>query len=209
MALPHMGGGSERPNTIRGWILNAPTCAPVSPRRQAIDNVGKLFAGDTFGWGSTTGADYLGMQSPRRRPILPTPRSNLLGDDDSFGERFQCTSHNAHRHPGRSPREVRKVHSNAPSEVDHPMFGLHDPFRKERLEPTGTSSTQDVFRAPAKSSYSYQSAEAPYPDDRDKFNFNKNDTMGSKVSEQQSRYQWPAWTVPQRPVRHPSEMVIA
>ena len=123
---------------------------------------------------------------------------------------FQCTSHISHQNPGKSPRVVRKIYSNAPSEVDHPMFGIHDPFRAERLgpNPTGTSMYQDVFIPPDKSKYSYQSAEAPYPDDRDKFNFNKKDTMGSHLSEQQSRYQWPAWSVPLKPIRHKNELAI-
>lgn len=213
MALPNIGSGGGSGHSIssmRGWILNAPTCAPVSPRRQARDDVGKLFVGNTDAWGSTSGADFLGVQSPRRRPILPSPRHNLLGDDVNSKEQFQCTSRNMHQNPGRSQRVVRKIYSNAPSEVDHPMFGIHDPFRKERLgpNPTGTSMYQDVYIAPEKSTYSYSSAEPPYPDDRDKFNFNKKDTMGSHLSEQQSRYQWPAWTVPLKPVRHKNELAI-
>jgi hypothetical protein len=208
MALPGMDAPSR--SSIRGWILNAPTCAPSTPRRQARDDVGEIFKGTTAEWGSTTGGDFLGMQSPRRLPCRPTPRGNLLGDDLSAEEQFQCTSHRAHSHPGRSPRDVRKIHSNAPSEIDHPLFGIHDPFRKERLGPMlDTSLYTTNFMAPSKSSYCYQSAEPPYPDTaQHNFTFNVKDTMASHISEQQSKFQWPAWSVPLKPVRRQNELKI-
>jgi len=194
---------------ITSWIINAPSCAPVSPRVPARDDVGKLFVGDATDWGSTSRADFMGA-APKERtiPYLPSPRSNLLGDD--FGEafdRFSCTSHRSHAPPGFSPREVRKTYSNAPSESDHPLFGLHDPFRKERLGPMiDRTLYSDNYMPPNKTSYVYSSAEPPYPDTaQHSFNFGM---RISHQSEQQSKYQWPAWTVPRKGVRRLNQLTI-
>lgn len=194
---------------MRGWILNAPTCAPISPRRsQGGGEVAAILgggSGNTYDWGSVARGDFSGRQNTGpTKPFLPSPRHDLLGGEDAGMSRFSCTSHMNHSHPGRSPREIRRIHSNAPSEPDHPLFGLHDPQRKKRLGPMLDSSlTLDTFRAPDKSAYSYASADPPYPDTAQyALSFNHEQKMSYHQSEQQNKYIWPKWTAPMK-VRKP------
>ena len=115
-----------------------------------------------------------------------------------------CTSHAMHQHPGLSPRVIRRVHSNAPSEHDHPLFGLHDPERKVRLgKMSDTSITMDNYARPSTTSYVYRAADPPYKDTAHHCTtFDPLATMGRHVSEQQSKYSWPRWTVLE-PTRKP------
>lgn len=195
MALPGISQSSTR-----GWILNAPTCAPVSPRRgQGGAGVAAILGGGNSGtgdWGSTARCDFGGVQGAPTKPFLPSPRHDLLGHDHTL--RFTSTAHTSHGNPGRSPREIRRIHSNAPSEPDHPLFGLHDPKRKERLGiMMDTSLTLDTFRAPQLSAYSFAQADPPYPDTaHHALSFDHDATMGRHQSEQQNKYMWPKWKAP-------------
>jgi hypothetical protein len=197
---------------MRGWILNAPTCATPRPgRSQGGYHVAALFGGGTGDWGSTTQTDYLGGQNAggQVKPWLPSPRGNLLYGGEEF-DRFQCTSHAQYTHPGRSPREIRRIHSNAPSEPDHPLFGLHDPMRKKRLgRMMDTSLTSDTYLPPRKTDYVYSRADPPYPDTaHESTSFDHHATMGMHKTEQQSKFSWPTAIVSPRSKRPLSQLVI-
>lgn len=196
-------------NSMRGWILNAPTCAPVTPRKAlgrdggpGKDVAAILSGGTTSDWGSTARCDFAGMKPDGpTMAYRPSPRSNLIGGDDDLS-RFSSSSQSAHAHPGRSPREVRKIYSNAPSEVDHPMFGLHDPQRKARLgNMFPTSLNSDTFMAPTRAAYMCGGDEPPYPDTaQHALSFDK---TGRHTSEQQSKFAWPAWSGRPRMIMKP------
>ena len=219
MSLPPLGPGS-----MRGWLLNAQCPAPISPRKMVQGNGEKikaLFEGTTDGWGSTSRNDYLGQQ-PRQytQPFSPRPSARLLESNEVITDRFKTTSGITQMHPGTSPRVIRKVHANAPSEVDHPMFGLHDPFRKERLGPMlETSLNSSTFLPPDKSAYSYAPAAPPHADTAHlSFNFDRPGipplTIGSSMTEQQSKYVWPSYEMsrlmtPRRMKRPEATLVIA
>ena len=185
---------------MRSWLLNAQLPAPISPRHVPRSDVADIMTGvgGTEGWMSTARGDYLGRRlSTPTRTFRPSPRANMLGyGGDTPGLTTWQTTHNTyHTHPGISPREIRKIRSNAPSEADHPMFGLQDPIRK--MIPTEKdSSTASFFRAPPRSGYVYNASEAPYPDTaHTAFDFGN---IGSGMSEQRSKYMWPQWTAPVR-----------
>ena len=143
-------------------------------------------------------------------PRIPSPCPNLLGGGDAAPEPFSCTSHATHAHPGPSPREIRRIHSNAPSESDHPMFGLHDPLRKVRLgKMVHMSLAAETFAPPHISSYAFTHADPPYPDTAHRsLSFDHNATMGLHQTEQQSKYLWPKWSVPAPAMKPVAQLVI-
>ena len=202
--------------SMRGWLLNAAAPAPLSPRKLPQGNgesIAALFAGSTDGWASTASSDFLGMRpKTHTMPFSPRPAAKLLESGERVIDRYRSTANAAFADPGRSPREVRKIYSNAPSEADHPMFGLHDPFRKERLGPMMESSQNaSAFLKPDRRFYSFSPAAPPYPDTaQHSFTFDARATIGSHQTEQQSKYAWPATLLSPRRVKRPeSTLVIA
>ena len=128
------------------------------------------------------------------KAFRPSPRENLIAGGDQPMNHYESTSRSSHAHPGRSPREIRNVRSNAPSEPDHPLFGLLDPMRKHRVGPTGESLASDMFRAPDISFYNMKSAEQPYPDKAHlATSFDHHAKMSRHITEAQSKFLWPAW----------------
>lgn len=190
--------------SMRGWILRAQTCAPVSPRKdRGGQQVAALFGGSTDGWASETAISFVHTRPVQRMtPFLPSPRSNLLGGDETPTDRYQSSMRLSHPHPGLSPRsQLTPRRSNDPSEPDHPMFGLHDPERLERLRGTfGGTSNRDTFRSFDRSAYSSPRRDPPYADSAHKaFCF---DGQHRHTSEQQANYMWPAF-IAQAPVKRP------
>lgn len=209
VSLPPLSAGS-----MRGWILSAPTIKPSTPRRGPDGrHVAAILAGGTTdGWGSTSQFDYAGRPpSSRARPWIPSPRANLLSSMRDEADRFQCTSHAMHQHPGPSPRgRPGRIYSNAPSEMDHPLFGLHDPDRRERLAGTVPSSLNtDTFMKPQRTAYVPLRSDAPYPDTAHHATcFEPSATMGRHQSEARQQFQWPAWKPPTKVLRPAPSLVI-
>ena len=204
-ALPPLSASS-----MRGWILNAPTCAPMTPRRNPGSEVATLLGGGgTMGWGSTSRGDYMGMQNPSpTTPWTPSPRSKVFGDADPH-TRFSVTSHAHHSHPGHSPRVRRRILSNAPSEPDHPMFGLHDPMRKARLgKMLDRSLSTDSYMAPDPTTYDFSRPEGPPDRAHLATSFDHAATMGRHQSEARSKYLWPKWTAPVAGLKPVGQLVI-
>lgn len=192
MALPPISQYS-----VKGWMLNAATCATVTPRLQSGTAVGELFKGGSSTWETTTRGDYSGFQSPRGERAVGQkrePNPNLLCGPEDVHDRYTCTSHIMHSPRGLSTarqHQIRRILSNAPSEMDHPMLGLHDPGRKDRLAGIrSTSLYNDTYTAHDRKAYVTTPSEAPYPDTA---SLSWNDTwrMRDQLTETQKNFRWP------------------
>ncbi len=201
-------------HSVQGWMISASTCAPTTPRRAAGSAVGDLFGGNGH-WETTTRTDYLGHQSPREqraRPSRREPTTNLLygPKEDMAIDRFSCTSHVMHTNPGNHRREIVPRYSNAPSEMDHPLFGLHDPGRAERLggSPARSLST-DSYLPHVRSAYVTAPSEPPYADTAS-LSWNDSWRMRDQLTEKQANFRWPpSYVHAKRTPKPPSELQIA
>jgi len=156
----------------------------------------------SIGWASEARSSFLGTRPEQwTKPYLPTPRGNLLAGGDPPIDMFMSSMRSHHRHPGISPREIRSLRPNDPSEPDHPMFGLHDPSRSARLKGTfGESMNRETYIAPHRSAYSSPRRDPPYADRaQEAFIF---DSHPRHTSEQRANYAWPAF-ISQAPVIRP------
>ena len=117
------------------------------------------------GWGSESARSFMGQRpESRTTPFRPSPRPNLLGGSDAPVD-FTSSMRVAHTDPGLSPRTVRSVRSNDPSEADHPLLGLMDPHRKARLAGSfGSSYYQDAFLSPRREDYVPPRSKPPFAD---------------------------------------------
>ena len=186
--------------------MRAQTCAPISPRQiQGGEQMKAIFdPKDRYGsagWGSESARSFMGQRpESRTTPFRPSPRPNLLGGSDAPVD-FTSSMRVAHTDPGLSPRTVRSVRSNDPSEADHPLLGLMDPHRKARLAGSfGSSYYQDAFLSPRREDYVPPRSKPPFADKaHEAFVF---DRTPRHTSEQRSSFMWPMY-ISQAPVKRP------
>lgn len=197
-------------SSTQGWFLNAPTCAPSTPRREGGGaGVGEAFGfgvSNTNGWVTTARSDFSGAPQERVRPFFRKPVENLLSSGLDDADPMRCTSHLMHMDPGvnRDPR--RRIHSNAPSEADHPLFGL-PALRKGQYTGPCNSLSRDSYGRHAKGAYTYNMAEPPYKDTATTA-LSESWRMADQLTEKQANYRWPKWSggaTMQKPI---SELVI-
>lgn len=199
-------------SSTQGWFLNAPTCAPSTPRRTITgEGVREAFGfgGDgTLGWQTTARSDFLGSNSsPRVKPYFRQPVANLLSSSLAEDLPMRCTSHLMHGNPGMKNRDPhRRIHSNAPSEADHPLFGL-PALRGGPYNGPCTSLSRDSYMPPAKTAYSYQMAEPPYKDTATTA-LSSSWRMADQLTEKQANYRWPQWSGGAAIQKPRSELVI-